>query len=82
VDYCTAVKAVGTETNTPVIDVQTMALAYYTSIGDPTVSSTLLLDALHFVSAGAYQMARLVAQGVSDLKIPISQYVIQSKLTP
>jgi lysophospholipase L1-like esterase len=79
--YCTAIIAVGAETNTPVIDLQSMALAYYTKVGDAYVTSTLIKDALHFVSAGAYQMARMVALGVSALNLPISQYVIQSKLS-
>jgi lysophospholipase L1-like esterase len=79
--YCAAIIAVGAETNTPVIDLQSMALAYYTKVGDAYVTSTIILDALHFVSAGAYQMARMVALGVSAVNIPISQYVIQSKLS-
>jgi lysophospholipase L1-like esterase len=79
-EYCKAIIAVGAETNTPVIDLQSMALAYYTKVGDAYVSSTLILDALHFVSAGAFQMARMVALGVSALNLPISPYVIQSKL--
>ena len=79
--YCAAIIAVGAETNTPVIDLQSMALAYYTKVGDAYVTSTIILDALHFVSAGAYQMARMVALGVSALNLPISQYVIQSKLS-
>ena len=80
-EYCAAIKAVGAETNTPVIDLQSMGLAYYTSIGDAKVTSTIILDALHFVAEGAYQMARMVALGVSALNLPISQYVIQSKLS-
>jgi lysophospholipase L1-like esterase len=79
-EYCAAIIAVGKETNTPVIDLQTKALAYYTSVGDAYVTSTIILDALHFVSEGAYQMARMVAQGVVEINVPISQYVIQSKL--
>jgi lysophospholipase L1-like esterase len=79
-DYCTAIKAVGTETNTPVIDLQSKGLAYYTKVGDAYVTSTIALDALHFKTEGARQMARLVAQGVSELNLPISPFVIQSKL--
>jgi len=79
-EYCKAIIAVGAETNTPVIDLQSMALAYYTKVGDAYVTSTLILDALHFVSAGAYQMARMVALGVSAVGLPISPKVIQSKL--
>jgi lysophospholipase L1-like esterase len=82
-EYCTAIKAVGTETNTPVIDLQSEGLAYYTSIGEAKVTSTIILngtDALHFNAEGADQMARLVALGVQALNFPISQFVIQAKL--
>ncbi len=82
-EYCTAIKAVGAETNTLVIDLQSKGLAYYTSIGEAKVTSTIILngtDPLHFNAEGAYQMARLVAQGVVEINVPISQYVIQSKL--
>ena len=75
--------AVGAETNTPVIDLQSEGLAYYTSIGDAQVKATIILngsDTLHFNAEGANQMARLVALGVQALNLPISQYVIQSKL--
>jgi lysophospholipase L1-like esterase len=81
--YCAAIIAVGAETNTPVIDLQSKGLAYYTSIGDAKVISTIILngtDALHFNMEGANQMARLVAQGVQELGLPISPFVIQSKL--
>jgi lysophospholipase L1-like esterase len=83
VDYCSAIKAVGLETNTPVIDLQTMGLALYTRLGYDAVVNTISLagpDVLHFRDTGAYQMARLVAQGVSDIAIPISPFVLQDKL--
>jgi lysophospholipase L1-like esterase len=83
VEYCKAIKAVGLETNTPVIDLQTMGLAYYTSIGYDTVVATISMpgpDVLHFRDTGAYQMARMVAQGVKDIDLPISKFVIESKL--
>jgi len=82
-EYCTAIKAVGAATNTPVIDLQSMGLAYYTSIGDAQVIATIILngtDPLHFNAEGAYQMARMVALGVQALNLPISQFVVQAKL--
>ena len=82
-DYCIAIKAVGKETNTPVIDLQTMGLEYYTSIGYDTVVETIAMpgpDVYHFRDTGAYQMARLVARGVHDIEIPISPFVRQDKL--
>lgn len=78
--YCEAIIAVGKETNTPVIDVQTEALAYYTSIGDAEVTSTIMVDVLHFKPEGAYQMARIVAKGVHASILPMATFVIESKL--
>jgi lysophospholipase L1-like esterase len=73
--YCDAIQAVGTETQTPVIDLQTKALAYYTSIGYDVVERDIALDVLHFKEKGAYEMARLVAEGTQGLGLPISGFV-------
>ena len=86
VAYCAADAAVAASSNTPLIDLQTMALAYYTKIGITAVQTTIVLvengqpNVLHFQAHGAYEMARLVALGVQALNLPISQFVIQSKL--
>ncbi|HYQ15066.1 MAG TPA: rhamnogalacturonan acetylesterase, partial [Polyangiaceae bacterium] len=73
--YCDAIKAVGTETHTPVIDLQTKALAYYTSVGYDFVEQEISLDVLHFKEKGAQEMARLVAEGTGELGLPISGFV-------
>ena len=86
VAYCQADAAVAASTNTPLIDLQTMALAYYTQIGITAVQTTIVLvengqpNVLHFQAHGAYEMARLVALGVQALNLPLSQFVIQAKL--
>jgi len=86
VAYCAADAAVAASSNTPLIDLQTMALAYYTKIGLPAVQTTIVLvengqpNVLHFQKQGAYEMARLVALGVQALNLPISKFVIQAKL--
>jgi lysophospholipase L1-like esterase len=86
VAYCQADAAVAASSNTPLIDLQTMALAYYTKIGITAVQTTIVLvengqpNVLHYQAHGAYEMARLVALGVQALNLPISQYVIQAKL--
>lgn len=77
-DYCAAIKEVGAQTNTTVIDLQTKGLDYYTDIGIDQVKAKIVLngsDVLHFAQEGAYQMARLVAEGVKESGLPISQYV-------
>jgi lysophospholipase L1-like esterase len=86
VAYCQADAAVAASSNTPLIDLQTMALAYYTQIGITAVQTTIVLvsggqpNVLHFQAHGAYEMARLVALGVQALNLPISQFVVQAKL--
>jgi len=86
VAYCAADAAVAGSSNTPLIDLQTMALAYYTQVGITVVQTNIVLvsggqpNVLHFQAHGAYEMARLVALGVQALNLPISQYVIQAKL--
>jgi len=86
VAYCQADTAVAASSNTPLIDLQTMALAYYTKIGITAVQTTIVLvsngqpNVLHFQKQGAYEMARLVALGVQALNLPISQFVVQAKL--
>lgn len=73
--YCDAIQAVGAETHTPVIDLQTQALAYYTSVGYEVVERDIALDVLHFKEKGAFEMARLVAEGTQKLRLPISPFV-------
>ena len=86
VAYCQADAAVAAASNTPLIDLQTMALAYYTQIGITVVQTTIVLvsggqpNVLHYQAHGAYEMARLVALGVQALNLPISQFVVQAKL--
>jgi lysophospholipase L1-like esterase len=78
VEYCAAIKEVGAATDTRVIDLQTKGLAYYTSIGlDAVVANVSLppMDVLHFQANGAFQMARLVAEGVKESDLPIAQFV-------
>jgi lysophospholipase L1-like esterase len=74
-EYCAAIKELGAETNTPVIDLQTRGLAFYTSIGLAEVEDTISLDVLHFKAEGAFQMARLVSEGVKESVLPIGQFV-------
>ena len=78
VDYCAAIQQVGADTGTRVIDLQTKALAYYNSIGfDAVVADVSLppMDVLHFQANGAFQMARLVAEGVKESDLPIAKFV-------
>jgi lysophospholipase L1-like esterase len=78
VAYCAAIQQVGADTGTRVIDLQTKGLAYYDSIGfDAVVADVSLppMDVLHFQANGAFQMARLVAEGVKESDLPIAKFV-------
>jgi lysophospholipase L1-like esterase len=78
VEYCAAIEQVGADTDTRVIDLQTKGLAYYTSIGlDAVVANVSLppMDLLHFQANGAFQMARLVAEGIKESDLPIASFV-------
>jgi lysophospholipase L1-like esterase len=78
IDYCAAIKQVGADTGTRVIDLQSKGLAYYNSIGfDAVVADVSLppMDVLHFQANGAFQMARLVAEGVKESDLPIAKFV-------
>lgn len=74
-EYCAAIHELGADTNTPVIDLQTRGLAFYTSIGLDEVEASISLDVLHFKVEGAFHMARLVSEGVKDSVLPIRQFV-------
>jgi lysophospholipase L1-like esterase len=78
VAYCAAIKEVGADTGTRVIDLQTKGLAYYTNIGlDAVVADVSLppMDVLHFQASGALQMARLVSEGIKESDLPIGLFV-------
>ena len=74
-EYCAAIHELGAATNTIVIDLQTRGLAYYTSIGLAQVEASISLDVLHFKEEGAFQMARLVSEGVAESVLPIGLFV-------
>ncbi|MDS0528031.1 rhamnogalacturonan acetylesterase [Clostridium sp. SHJSY1] len=79
-DYDKAMKQVATENNVKLIDLTTKSLNYYTSIGyDKTYKMFMVSidgsDRTHFTKEGANQIAKLVAQGVKENKLPISKFV-------
>jgi lysophospholipase L1-like esterase len=80
--YCESDFIVGEATGTPVIDLQTKGLNFFTQIGPDKVKSEMMIDALHYKQLGAYHMARLVAEGLSEITLPLSQAVIKANLDP
>lgn len=76
-DYCTAMKQVANEQNVKLIDLMTLSLNYYASIGyDATFKLYLVssngTDYTHFTEAGANAIAKLISQEVKKLDLPLS----------
>ncbi len=85
-EYVQAMKEVAAELNVGLVDLSSLSVAYYNSIGfeatravflytDPGVYSAFPAgssDNTHFQEYGAIQMARLIAGGIASLDIPLS----------
>jgi fibronectin type 3 domain-containing protein len=88
--YVEQARALAAETGTPLVDLSASSRAYLTEIGAEAAKSVFLWvpagvypgrpngtqDDTHFQSYGAIQMARLVAQGVEDLEVPLAGEVV------
>ncbi|MFK4472839.1 lysophospholipase L1-like esterase [Paenibacillus sp. RC73] len=88
-EYVQAMKETASETGVALVDLSQLSVAYYNTLG-PEGTLPLFLhlepgvypafpdgvkDDTHFQEYGAEQIARLVAQGVRELNIPLSSYV-------
>ena len=77
-DYAAAVKAVGTELNVPVIDLNAMSMAFYEALGPdraPIAFNDNGKDATHHDNYGAWVLARCVAKGLVDAKLPLARHL-------
>ncbi|GLJ61016.1 hypothetical protein GCM10017576_11450 [Microbacterium barkeri] len=88
-EYVAVMKAVAAELDVPLVDLSASSRAYLDAIGAEAAKSVFLYadpgvypnrpngvqDNTHFQEYGAIQMARLVAQGVAELGLPISEAV-------
>ncbi|MFD1789754.1 rhamnogalacturonan acetylesterase [Sphingomonas floccifaciens] len=83
-DYAAAVKAVGVEQRVPVIKLNDASIRIYEALGK---DRALLAfndggkDATHHNNYGAWVLARAVAQGMTDAKLPIAAH-LQPGLAP
>ncbi|AWB46910.1 G-D-S-L family lipolytic protein [Paenibacillus sp. CAA11] len=88
-EYVQAMKEVAAEKNVKLIDLSARSIAYYDSIGPEATLSVFLhvpagiyqafpngaTDNTHFQEYGAIQIARLVANGIRELGLPLSEAV-------
>jgi lysophospholipase L1-like esterase len=83
-DYAAAVKAVGAELKVPVVDLNAMSIAFYQALGPdraPIAFNDNGKDATHHDNYGAWVLARCVAKGLADAKVPLAQHM-KSDLEP
>lgn len=92
-EYVQGMKEVAAELNVKLVDLSALSIAFYDEIGFEATRSVFLhtdpgvypafpngsTDDTHFQEYGAIQLARLVAVAISELNLPISQYVIASE---
>jgi lysophospholipase L1-like esterase len=77
-DYAAAVKAVGAELNVPVIDLNAMSMTFYEALGPdraPIAFNDNGKDATHHDNYGAWVLARCVAKGFADAKLPLARHL-------
>ena len=76
--YTAAVLAVGTETGTPVIDLQAKTNAWLTSLGSAaSVAYFAPGDSTHLNAQGAMAVAGMVVRGITELGFPIAQRIVE-----
>ncbi|RCX20172.1 lysophospholipase L1-like esterase [Anaerobacterium chartisolvens] len=76
-DYCTAMKQVASEKAVVLIDLMTLSLNYYASIGYNEAYKLYLVssngsDYTHFTEAGADAIAGIISREVKKLNIPLA----------
>ena len=83
-DYVAAAKAVGVELRVPVIDLNAASIAFYEALGPeraPLAFNDSGRDATHHDNYGAWVLARSVAKGIADARLPLAHH-LQSNLLP
>ncbi|WP_282942020.1 rhamnogalacturonan acetylesterase [Paenibacillus sp. RC67] len=79
-DYCTAMEQVAEEEHVPLLDLMTMSLKHFTTIGYESARELFMIshngtDCTHFIDKGARVIAKLVADGIKEMNMKLSSYV-------
>lgn len=86
-DFPAAMRAVAERENIPIIDLNQMTKVFFETLGEEGSKRSLvhypahtfanqnkaLADNTHFNPYGAYEIAKMVVQGMIDLKLPVTQ---------
>ncbi len=79
-DYPAAVRAVAAELNVPLIDLEKMSIAFYEALGPekaPLAFSAGGRDITHHDNYGAYELAKCIAQGIRDARLPLARFLAE-----
>lgn len=77
-DYAAAVRAVGAEEKVPVIDLNAASIRVYEALGParaPLAFSDGGKDATHHDNYGAWVLARSIAAGIAEAKLPLASHL-------
>jgi lysophospholipase L1-like esterase len=77
-DYPLAVREVAAAEKVALIDLERMSVAFYEALGPqkgPLAFSNGGKDITHHNNYGAYELAKCIAQGVRDAKLPLAQFL-------
>lgn len=79
-EYCKAMKELAEELDVRLVDLMSKSLDYFTSIGYDEAYKLFMIssngtDTTHLTVKGANEAARLVAEGVKELSLNISEFV-------
>lgn len=84
-DYPDAAKKVAQEENVPLIDLTAQTTALYEALGEEGSKNAFVIypalnlnDNTHFNPYGAYQIAKLVAEGIKANKLNLADYLVDT----
>lgn len=92
-DFPKAARTIAEELEVPLIDLNAMTRKFYLALGEEESKKALvhypahtfpnqnspLADNTHFNTYGAYEISKMVVQGVKTLKLPLSKHIVDFK---
>ncbi|TXK44311.1 rhamnogalacturonan acetylesterase [Pontibacter qinzhouensis] len=83
-DFPDAAKKVAREENVPLIDLTAYTTTMYETLGDEGSKTAFVIypelglnDNTHFNTYGAYQIAKIVAQGIKENNLKLAEYLVE-----
>ena len=78
-DYPEAVRQAAKEENAPLIDLTEMSKEFYEALGKEKSGTAFKEgDATHHSKYGAYELAKMIVEGIKDNNLPIAKYLLNT----